>query len=69
MKKRKGYKDINQQIEANKRYLEKNPNARENRKRIVAKSQAKKFINDFASFEELKLLKSLIDEKIKQRGL
>ena len=40
--KRKGYKTIEQQIEANKRYLENNEKAKKNRKIIVARSQAKK---------------------------
>lgn len=58
--KRKGYKTIEQQIEANKRYLENNEKAKKNRKIIVARSQAKKFINDFASLKELEEFEKLI---------
>lgn len=66
--KRKGYKNINQQLEADKRYLQRNPQAKERRKRIVAKSQAKKFINEFATIEELEELKGLINNSLKIKG-
>lgn len=65
--KRKGYKNIKQQLEADKRYLQKNPQAKERRKRIVAKSQAKKFISEFATIEELEELKELINNNFKKQ--
>lgn len=58
--KRKGYKTIEQQLAADKRYLENNEKAKKNRKIIVARSQAKKFINDFASLKELEEFEKLI---------
>lgn len=63
--KRKGYKTLEQQYAATKRYLENNPEAKEKRKIAVAKSQAKKFINDYANNEDLQELKTLILEKEK----
>lgn len=63
--KRKGYKTLQQQYAATKRYLENNPEAKEKRKIAVAKSQAKKFINDYANKEDLQELKTLILEKEK----
>ena len=63
--KRKGYKTIEQQMAATKRYMENNPEAKEKRKIAVAKSQAKKFINDYANKEDLQELKTLILEKEK----
>ena len=63
--KRKGYKTLEQQYAATKRYLENNPEAKEKRKIAVAKSQAKKFINDYANKEDLQELKALILEKEK----
>ena len=63
--KRKGYKTLEQQYAATKRYLENNPEAKEKRKIAVAKSQAKKFINDYANKEDLQELKTLILEKEK----
>ena len=63
--KRKGYKTLEQQYAATKRYLENNPEAKEKRKIAVAKSQAKKFINDYANKEDLQELTALILEKEK----
>lgn len=63
--KRKGYKTLEQQYAATKRYLENNPGAKEKRKIAVAKSQTKKFINDYANKEDLQELKTLILEKEK----
>lgn len=64
-KKRKGYKTIEQQMAATKRYLENNPKAKELQKKSVAKSQAKKYINEYATIEELKEIEQLIEERKK----
>lgn len=58
-KKRKGYKTQAQQNEATKRYLA-TEKGKEVRKRVVAKSQAKKFVKEFASLEELEELEAFI---------
>lgn len=63
-KKRKGYKTQEQQNEATKRYLA-TEKGKEARKRTVAKSQAKKFIREFANWEELEELETLIQERKK----
>lgn len=65
-KKRKGYKTLEQQYEATKRYLENNKEAKELRKKYVAKSQAKKFVKEFANLEELEELETLIQERKKE---
>lgn len=65
-KKRKGYKTLEQQYEATKRYLENNKEAKELRKKYVAKSQAKKFVKEFANLEELEELQVLIKKRIKE---
>lgn len=60
--KRKGYKTLEQQNEANKRYRA-TEKGKENQRKSVAKSQAKKYINEFATLEELQELSSLIEER------
>lgn len=64
VKKRKGYKTTEQQNEANKRYRA-TEKGKENQKKSVAKSQAKKYINEYATLEELEELKELIKEREK----
>ncbi len=64
--KRKGYKTLEQQYAATKRYLENNPEAKEKRKILVAKSQAKKFIREMADHSELQELMELIKERLKK---
>lgn len=59
-KKRKGYKTSRQQVEANKRYLAKNPEKKEKNKISVYKSSCKKFIKEFANLEDIKEVESLI---------
>ena len=51
--KRKGYKNIEQQLAADKRYLENNFQTKQRRKVIVAKSSCKRFINELANVKEL----------------
>ena len=62
-KKRKGYKTSKAQVEANERYLEKNPEARPNKYRSNDKTAAKRFIRDYATLEELEELENLINIK------
>lgn len=58
--KRKGYKTIEQQLAADKRYLENNFQAKQRRKVIVAKSSCKRFINELANIKELEELENII---------
>ena len=60
-KKRKGYKTQEQQNEANKRYRA-TEEGKEKTKHSTYKSRAKVFINEMASFKELKELKKMILE-------
>lgn len=71
-KKRQGYKDIQKQIEADKRYLAKHPEAKEKKKISAMKSNAKRFIREYANSEDIKELENIIKEKkgeIKMRRL
>lgn len=65
-KKRKGYNNIFDQMEANKRYLENHPEAKEKTKKYKAKSGAKKYINEFATKDELEELLKNIQEILKK---
>ena len=62
--KRKGYKTQEQQNEANKRYRA-TEKGKQVQKKATAKSQAKKYINEYASLEELEEISSLIEERKK----
>lgn len=64
-KKRKGYKTQGQQNQANKRYRA-TERGKEIQKKSVAKSQAKKYINEYATKEELEELIKLIKERMKK---
>lgn len=61
--KRKGYKDIQKQIEANERYLENNPEAKVKGNRSRVKSTCHRFIREFATVKELKNIKELIETR------
>ena len=65
-KKRKGYKTSKAQVEANERYLEKNPEARPNKYRSNDKTATKRFIRDYANIEELKELEILIKKEMEE---
>lgn len=56
--KRKGYKDVQEQIKANERYLENNPEAKAKANRSRVKSTCHRFIREFATVKELKILKN-----------
>lgn len=63
VKKRKGYKDIKKQIEADKRYLASNPEAKEKKKISAMKSNGKRFIKEFATLKELEEIEILIKNR------
>ncbi|CAL7899510.1 hypothetical protein MVQ23_02670 [Fusobacterium necrophorum] len=65
-KKRKGYRTQEQQYEAEKRWLEKDPKNKERKKINAMRSNTKRFIREFASEEELQELKILIAEREKK---
>lgn len=64
-KKRKGYKTKEGQKKANERYLENNPEAKEKKKINSMRSNAKRFIKEFATPQELEELENLIKNKKK----
>lgn len=64
-KKRKGFTTAEQRNEAQKRYRA-TDKGKEAQKKAVAKSQAKKFINEMATDIELEELMELIKEKLKK---
>ena len=61
--KRKGYKTKEGQKKANERYLENNPEAKEKKKINSMRSNAKRFIKEFATPQELEELENLIKNK------
>lgn len=61
--KRKGYKTLEQQYAATKRYMENNPEAKEKRKASNYKSNGKNFIKNFATLEDLQEFTELIAER------
>ncbi|CAL7894119.1 DFRP-C domain-containing protein [Fusobacterium necrophorum subsp. funduliforme] len=62
-KKRRGYSTQKQQDAATKRYLA-TEKGKEARKKTVAKSQAKKFVKEFANLEELEELQKILIKEI-----
>lgn len=58
--KRKGYKDVQEQIKANERYLENNPKAKAKANRSRLKSTCYRFVRDFATVRELKEINNLM---------
>lgn len=58
-KKRKAVYDL----EAQKKWLNKNEENREKRRRINRKSATKKFLKEDATLEELKEIKKLVEER------
>lgn len=62
-KKRKGYKTSKAQVEANKRYLMNNEEAKEKKKISNLKSNGKKFILEYANLEELEDYEKFIKER------
>lgn len=64
--KRKGYKTIEAQIEANKRYYNSSDEAKLKRKKANYKSNTKTFIKELATKEELQEIEKLIQENLKK---
>lgn len=62
-KKRKGYKTSKQQVAANKRLEERNPDAKERNKASRLKSTAKRFIKVYANAEDVKEFEKILKEK------
>lgn len=62
-KKRKGYKEISKQLEADKRWIEKN---KEHRNYLSRRSNARGFIRNLAKKEDLQELKELIEKNLKK---
>lgn len=60
--KRKGYKEISKQLEADKRWIEKN---KEHKNYLSRRSNARGFIRNLAKKEDLEELKELIEKKLK----
>ena len=63
--KRKGYKTQEQQNEANKRYLEKNPDKKMKFRISAYKSTCKLFLKEYATNEDLEEIETLIDDRKK----
>ena len=61
--KRKGYKEISKQLEADKRWIEKN---KEHRNYLSRRSNARGFIRTLAKKEDLEELKELIEKILKK---
>ena len=64
--KRKAYKTKEAQNEANKRYLDNNPEIKKRVRILQKKSITKNYINNHAGIEELKELQDLINKKIEE---
>lgn len=64
-KARRGYSSQEKQTEATRRYLAKNPEARERKNISNLKSSGKKFIKEFAQLSDLEDFKELIKEREK----
>ena len=67
--KRKGYKTMSEQMEANKRYLEKNKEAKEKKKITSLRSNGKNFIKNYSDMASLKEFEILIKERKKELEL
>lgn len=60
---RKGYKTLEEQNEANKRYLEKNPEAKKKSMIASIRGAGKRFIREYATLEELEEYEALIQKR------
>lgn len=63
--KRKGYKDQKDQIEANRRYLDRHPEQRKKNRVATLRSECKNFIKNHATLEEITELRELLREREK----
>ncbi|CAL7893312.1 hypothetical protein FUSNEC_GEN_287_01440 [Fusobacterium necrophorum subsp. funduliforme] len=60
---RRGYKTSAAQVAANKRAEEKNPDLRERNKISRLRSTCKRYIKEFATVEDIELLRELLDQR------
>ena len=67
--KRKGYKDQKDQIEANRRYLDRHPEQRKKNRVATLRSECKNFIKNHATLEEIIELRELLSEREKLLNL
>lgn len=63
--KRKGYKDQKDQIEANRRYLDRHPEQRKKNRVATLRSECKNFIKNHATLKEIIELRELLSEREK----
>ena len=63
--KRKGYKDQKDQIEANRRYLDRHPEQRKKNRVATLRSECQNFIKNNATLEEIKEVRELLREREK----
>lgn len=61
--KRKGYKNQKDQIEANRRYLDRHPEQRKKNRVATLRSECKNFIKNHATFEEIVELRALLNDR------
>lgn len=66
VKKRKGYKTPEGQKKANELYLSKNPEAKKMKNVNSMRSNAKRYIKEFATLEEVAELKNLMENRIEE---
>ena len=67
--KRKGYKTVQKQMEANKRYLQKNEEAKLKKKIVSLRSNGKNYIKNYSDLVGLEELETLIKERKKELEL
>ena len=60
---RRGYKTSAAQVAANKSAEEKNPDLRERNKISRLRSTCKRYIKEFATVEDIELLRELLDQR------
>lgn len=67
--KRKGYKTMLEQMEANKRYLQNNEEAKLKKKITSLRGNGKNYIKNYADLLGLQEFEALIQERKKELGL
>lgn len=66
---RKGYKSVEAQMEANRRYLENNEEAKLKKKITSLRGNGKNYIKNYADLLGLQEFEALIQERKKELGL
>lgn len=69
MEKRKGYKSVEAQMEANRRYLQNNEEAKLKKKITSLRGNGKNYIKNYADLLGLQEFEALIQERKKELGL